>query len=301
MSTGITWNAAFADLPCVLQTSTCLDGPSTKIIGGFSITRACWKYENTFKCGGVTPLANDCSLLRAQGCFQVGSSCSVKASDGSCDLYDQTYSCPGPAQNATLMQCGNTAFCLTGNCANTAYNNNTDFTQAYGGLAALEAAGKDLDQINFRIFTGVALQCNQYLLNSWDCCDMDGILNGVVLSCSSEEVLLANERKRRTTVYVGSFCSGTSILGACIQNKQTYCDFKSLLARIAQEQGKPQLGLNFGSPQNPDCSGFTIDQFAQLDFNRIDFSEFTSQFTVPNPNSANTATSIQNKLNAGKN
>lgn len=292
--------SAYADLPCVVQSTNCLDGPSTKTINGFPVTRACWQYQYTYKCGGIAPLSPDCSTLLAQGCSEVGSSCSVKATDGTCDIYTQDYTCPGVSSTSTSVLCGGTVFCAGGNCANTAYKNNTGFVQSYGGLAAMEAAAKDLDQNTLKIFTGISMQCDTYLLNLYDCCDFNGILNGV-LSCSAEEIQLAQEWQQKHTVQVGTYCSNQSVLGVCIENTTTYCDFKSMLARIIQVQGRAQLGLNFGSPQSPDCSGFTIAQFASLNFNAIDFSEFTNQFAVPSGNTSGTTTSILNTINAGHN
>lgn len=292
---------ASADLPCVVVSSTCLDGPSTKTIGGFQVTKTCWKYEYNYKCGGITPLPNDCATLRAQGCYQVGSACSVTATDSTCDIYNQNYECKAPDTIIDVVKCGADMFCLQGGCADKTYLPNTDFIQSYGGLAAVEEASKDFDPNNLTVFIGVSMQCTTYFLDTKDCCDMDGILNGL-LACSTNEQLLAQQRKFKNTVFVGTFCSKNDpVFGTCLQQDSTYCGYKSMLARIIQEQGRPQLGLTFGSPQSPDCSGLTLTQFSSLDFNKIDFSEFTTQFTVPSANTSNATTKLQNKLQGGKN
>lgn len=57
----------------------------------------------------------------------------------------------------------------------------------------------------------------------------------------------------------------------CEQLQHNHCCFNSKLARIINEQGKPQLGISLS-----DCSGFTFDQFTKLDFSRIDLSEFVN-------------------------
>jgi conjugal transfer mating pair stabilization protein TraN len=294
------WADAGADLPCVLESKTCVDGPSTKIIGGVSVYEDCWKYTLNYKCGGITALSPDCSTLLAQGCYQIGSSCSVNASDGTCDIYTQNYECKAPDTTQTVMTCGPDTFCLQGTCTNTAYAPNTGFTKSYGSLAALEEAGRELDPNNLTVFKGVALQCTQYIANSYDCCDFNGILNGI-LSCSPDEVLLAQQYQAGNTVYVGSYCSSSLPLIGCVETKETYCDFKSLLARIIQQQGRPQLGLTFGSAQNPDCSGLTITQFSSINFNLIDFSEFINKFAVPSADTAAAIQKLQNKLNSGSN
>lgn len=291
---------AHADLPCVLESKTCVDGPSTKVIGGVSITKDCWKYSLNYKCGGIAALSPDCSTLLSQGCYQVGSSCNVKALDGTCDVYTQDYECKAPDTTTQVVTCGPDTFCLQGTCADTTYQSNTGFTKSYGSLAALEQAGREFDPNNLTVFKGVSLQCTQYIANSYDCCDFSGILNGI-LSCSSDEVLLAQQYQAGNTVYVGSFCSSSIPLVGCVETKQTYCDFKSLLARIIQQQGRPQLGLNFGTAENPDCSGLTMTQFASINFNLIDFSEFINKFAMPSANTTQAVQQLQNKLNSGAN
>ncbi|HIF9186999.1 TPA: conjugal transfer protein TraN, partial [Photobacterium damselae] len=53
-----------------------------------------------------------------------------------------------------------------------------------------------------------------------------------------------------------------------------YCQFDSKMARIIQEQGRTQIGMNFGSAKTPQCQGFTPEQMQQMDFDAIDFSDF---------------------------
>jgi conjugal transfer mating pair stabilization protein TraN len=294
-----------ADLPCWRTSSVCVEGPSTKNINGLDVTRDCWKYEDVFQCGGAVPLANDCSALRTQGCSQIGSTCTTRASDGTCDIYDQKYSCQGPSTTATTLQCGGNMFCVDGSCNNTSYQPNGDFMQAYGGLAGIEQAARDMDSVDLRIFKGTDLRCRvafgQFI---YDCCDSNGILNGLI-SCNQEEETLAAQRSPvNKAVLVGEYCSSSINLGltrVCTERKQTYCVYGSLLARIIQEQGRPQIGLNFGSPENPDCSGFSTDQFATLDFNRIDFTEFTSQFAMPAGDVQKVVNAFQQKISQGSN
>ena len=76
--------------------------------------------------------------------------------------------------------------------------------------------------------------------------------------------------------------------------------FQSKLGRIIQEQGRPQLGLNFGSAQSPVCSGLTPQQFAELDLSKFDFSEVINDLTanVALPSEQATMTSMQAKIQA---
>ena len=76
---------------------------------------------------------------------------------------------------------------------------------------------------------------------------------------------------------VGGYCTA-SFLGICLQKAYGHCCFNTKLGRIIQEQGRPQLkafnALGWGTPQNPECRGFTPDEFQALDFSRIDLSEY---------------------------
>lgn len=82
--------------------------------------------------------------------------------------------------------------------------------------------------------------------------------------------------------YVGKYCSwkikvfGHSI---CLQHKKVYCCFHTKLARIVQEQGRPQLkdfnySQDWGDAESPNCRGFTPEEFQMLDFDKIDLSEY---------------------------
>lgn len=57
----------------------------------------------------------------------------------------------------------------------------------------------------------------------------------------------------------------------CIEWTSRYCSFNSVLAKIVNTQGKPQLGLPIA-----DCRGLSTDQLSQIDFSKIDFSEFST-------------------------
>ena len=60
------------------------------------------------------------------------------------------------------------------------------------------------------------------------------------------------------------------------------------------------LGMDFGSPQSPSCTGFTVDQFSKLDLSKMDFSEVFADFTsaVSLPASLQTSAQIQQKVQA---
>ena len=133
------------------------------------------------------------------------------------------------------------------------------------------------------IFNGKSNQCR-----SWDmffglagggCCDKDKVAAGLV-ECKENEKLLATKREKEHTHYIGNFCSkelDLKFTKICIQKSDSYCAFNSKLARIIQEQGREQLNISWGSSDNPECRGFTPDEFQKLDFSKIDLSEFVEE------------------------
>jgi conjugal transfer mating pair stabilization protein TraN len=89
--------------------------------------------------------------------------------------------------------------------------------------------------------------------------------------CSQEENIFQMHKGANLTVFVSEECS-KKVLFSCVERKQHYCSFNSVLAKIINVQGKTQMGMNVS-----DCAGLTPDQVSRLDFTRIDFSEFTGQ------------------------
>jgi conjugal transfer mating pair stabilization protein TraN len=105
-----------------------------------------------------------------------------------------------------------------------------------------------------------------------------------LLDCEQAEQILALKRDSRLCHSVGSFCSKRlPIVRTCIETTQSYCCFNSTLARLLNEQGRAQLGKSWGSPDGPDCSGFTLAQLQALDFARMDLAEFYAEIAPTLP------------------
>ena len=92
------------------------------------------------------------------------------------------------------------------------------------------------------------------------------------LACTQPEQLLGMHKGANLSVQVDSYCEKKiPIIGTCIQYRDVYCSFNSVLARIINQQGKALLGLPFKN-----CSGLTVAQIASLDFTKINLSEFAN-------------------------
>ncbi len=151
-----------------------------------------------------------------------------------------------------------------------------------------------------RIFNGKGYGCRSWdLLQGLDgggCCDESKVFGGLV-SCTSNEKNLAGYRKNSECHYIGNYCSKevNLLVGSmCVEKSDSYCCFNSELARIIEEQGRPQIGKGWGSADNPDCSGFTAAEFQMLDLSKMDLSEFIS--SIKTPDAAALKSSIQQNI-----
>lgn len=193
---------------------------------------------------------------------------------GVCLEYNVNLDCEERTCKASNLQCGETFFCIDGDCYDEVQKQNDNFSEAASGLAALGEAAESFSAENLRVFTGNAASCSKKPIGLSDCCADSGWGNDIGLTqCSEEEKSLSDAKEKKLTIELGEYCA-EKVLGVCIRKKKSYCQFDSKMTRIIQEQGKQQLGLGFGSKKDPDCSGFTPEQLQQVDFSKIDMSDF---------------------------
>lgn len=121
-----------------------------------------------------------------------------------------------------------------------------------------------------------------------------------LLACSPDEVKTSMRIGAGLCHEVGSYCTAREIgTQMCQTIRHQQCCFNSKLARIIQEQGRPQLGKVWGDPHSPDCSGYTAAQLQSLDFSKMDLSEFVADVTAKAiPDAAALAASVKARLNA---
>lgn len=93
------------------------------------------------------------------------------------------------------------------------------------------------------------------------------------MQCSTNEMQLGLSKGAKLCYKVGSYCS-SKVFGSCVTQSEGYCCFNSILNRIFNEQGRAQIGKTWGTPQKPQCLGFTAEELNQIDFSRMDLSEF---------------------------
>ena len=102
-------------------------------------------------------------------------------------------------------------------------------------------------------------------------------------SCSQEDLETAIMDAAGRCHSLGTYCTDKWPLVGCVQKAEAFCCFNSKLARIIQEQGRPQLKsfnpnpwgvATDDGPANADCRGFTSTEFQMLDFSKMDLSEY---------------------------
>ncbi len=259
---------------CALAQTECTDSAPRHSLGD-SLQRPCWRERRTYQCLSDEEFVEEgyCAELRRRGCEQTGSVCVQHSAQGACLEYEQGYRCPQqPHASFTRMNCGEQSHCLNGDCFESGWQASDDFPQAASYLSMIEQAATDLDADTFEIFQGADLRCKKRVLGLANCCSDSGWgLDIGLFQCSEPERLLAEQRRAGRCHYVGSYSSGSLLTRKRVKS---FCCFRSSLGRIVQQQGRPQLDLDWGAASAPDCRGLLPEELADLDFERIDLSEF---------------------------
>ena len=292
------WDRAACDLKdadpnCTFQSETCVEPAATRVINGVPITRDCWRTERTYECVGLGGSSNDCNP--PAGCVLASSEClSTDDNTGECRNTEHTYQCTvAGTPGGSVGYCDQDVYCISGDCETITRPQNTEFNQAVSALSVLGQLQNDVDQNSLEIFPGQNLKCSKAVAGLRNCCSDDGLLISLGFSCSPEERSLATRQSEGQCHYVGTYCSNKTFFGVCLTKRRSFCCFTNTLARIVHEQGRPQIGFDWGNRKNPDCSGFTVAQFQALDLSQVDFSEFYNEvlasFSGPNTDAATTA------------
>jgi conjugal transfer mating pair stabilization protein TraN len=134
------------------------------------------------------------------------------------------------------------------------------------------------------IFNGQPGECKEPgVSTTWfQCCSTDeSAFLFIEKNCGTGDMLTAAAMKAKRTHFVGTYCKKKFPFIGCVQSAQTHCVFQSKLGRIVQEQGRLQLKafltgsrVDWGTAENPNCRGFTPEEFQFLDFSKMDLSEF---------------------------
>jgi len=110
----------------------------------------------------------------------------------------------------------------------------------------------------------------------------------LVYQCEEDEIELGFAREARRCSYVGKYCKRRVRIGfirVCIESREVHCCFNSSFSRIMVEQmrlrGMPDDPYgDFGSPKEPNCEGYSVEEISSLDMDDIDLSEWSTMQTM---------------------
>lgn len=99
----------------------------------------------------------------------------------------------------------------------------------------------------------------------------------LLTACDDIEKDMGVKLAQRTCFKVGGdYCAKRyPIIGTCMQNRQNYCCYSSILSRIVMKESYAQLGINplphgnepsKGPQMDESCQGLTFEQFGNVDF-----------------------------------
>ncbi|CCN38671.1 putative Mating pair stabilization protein TraN [Vibrio nigripulchritudo SO65] len=251
---------------CRRTSERCIEPEETRDINGLPVTLPCWRYHLTHHCAFEDTCAafSDCQFMNAE--------CSL-TQQGICVLEQVSLQCQETSCHHTELICGETSFCLDGDCYEARPRLSSDFNRAASALSALAAAATQLGEPPI-LFKGRGMDCSVGMVGFRDCCADGGWGQGLGYQCSETEQALGHAKEAETTVYLGTFCA-ERVLGVCTRTKKAYCVFDNKLARIIQHQGAVgQLGLSLGTPERPLCQGITPQQLQGIRFDHLDFHDF---------------------------
>jgi conjugal transfer mating pair stabilization protein TraN len=195
-----------------------------------------------------------------------------------CRLVSTDYGCP--YGNFPCLDSGEGPRCSPFSCSDTEDEDGDD--GSYHDDGERDENGRCLGQIY--IFNGRPGECKEPgVSTTWfQCCSTDeSSFLFIEKICGTGDKLTSSAMKARRTHLVGSYCKKRFPLIGCVQSAQVHCIFETKLGRIVQEQGRKQLknyqgpfGTWWGTPELPECRGFTPEEFQFLDFGKMDLSEF---------------------------
>ncbi|MFN3351978.1 MAG: conjugal transfer protein TraN [Brevundimonas sp.] len=294
---------ARTDGACRLTNSECTQPGGTRNVNGVPTTADCWEQTDTYTCEGLGPTESSCNP--PSGCELKEEVCLDDVPADQCRAWENVYECTREVVTEETNNSCQTRVCIGDMCVGTEDEGSDEMPDALAALLAARLAGEDYSE-NLTIFKGQPMRCRKAIFGFRNCCKDSGW--GVDLGltqCSEEEKTLMQRQEAKATHYVGTYCSQKSFFGVCIEKSMRYCAFEGTIARIVQEAGRPQVNKTWGTPKEADCSGFTIEEFQQLDLTNVDFSDFTdemmSRFTSPDPNSTigRIQSNIENLMGSG--
>jgi conjugal transfer mating pair stabilization protein TraN len=273
------------NLDCILL-STVNGPPATRLINGREVYRPFWTTTQTFQC--LTRKSNTCEFLEKNNCILTSEQC-LNQIGNQCMVKELTFKCR--TRKDILKNDFKKIYGTDENLWETTYSPNTGLSDVATKLAVFDEMKRELqngdvfDARSVSLFKGNQNACSISIAEDlmYDCCvDMDGLATKWKLSkCTSDEIALAESRRKGLTHYIGSKKEQFLELWTS-REEQVYCVFSNKLSRVFQEAARKQLKIDWGSPDKPDCRGLMQEEIKKLDFSKLDLSEALKHPNMPN-------------------
>lgn len=167
-------------------------------------------------------------------------------------------------------------------------NDGGSLKDSMGGISSMSLGIKTITTIvkaAQAATTGGVAAANEVLAASFDPTTLAinlaifAITELLLKGCDQRDIETALLNSSKYCVFIGEYCAEKWPLVGCVQKANSYCCYNSMLARIIQEQGRAQIPSmgGFGTPEEPNCRGFTPTEFQSLDFSKMDLTEYYNE------------------------
>lgn len=274
---------------CEFVEEICAEGSETRNISGKDVYKDCWRWEKKYFCNDQnSSQIDECSHLQNNpDCKEISRECLyTNGKNQTCQHLEIQYQCS--QQQIIKQQCNKQNYCIGDFCkakqraVHNDFGSSINYLNILAGMKSTELEGckcsgnkatctpNEIDGNSCKFFTGNNGVCRNHH-GQFNCCSIKGILGKDLHMCNQSEQDLRQKRSASLCHHTGSWRKKT--LGVINKKYESYCCFKSKLARIIQVQGRAQLGIGWGNKENPDCRALTLDELKRIDFTKIDFSE----------------------------
>jgi len=167
-----------------------------------------------------------------------------------------------------------------------AINLNTPTVVYNGVLDAVKTGGSAADGALNSIVNGLSISPTSIVTNIALNFALNFAMNIFFGGCSEDDIITAAYNELGLCHFIGVKCVKKLPIIGCVQNASVYCCFNSKLARIIQEQGRPQLKTfyGWGTTDYPNCRGLTPQEFQNLDFAKINLYEWQQDIKTQSQN-----------------
>ena len=283
-------NRFTANYSCSDDGKSCVSS-GTRIVDGFEVHRDCWEWSYYKICH--YPSKDDCKNFTH--CYAIADlPCLLRDNYLTCVNLQKEFSCKSwepvtidkemvrtglvEKEGKDRLVCKGVP-CIDGNCVDKSYLTDGDMMDSVSKLYAVSQMKGALD-LNFKLFAGFVQSCSKKATSYTNCCStsLKGWGKNLGAGCNKDEQDLVDKRSKNLCEYACK--ENKQMMGVTTVVKHHYCCFGSLLNKVIQVQGRKQLFPSkpenklFEKEGKPDCRGLTLAEIMQLDFDKMDFSEF---------------------------